>query len=1287
MALLLLSTLEVAVNIPPPPNETPNPCKKSRKDVKPITNYFSPVPKPVEKPFSPPRSNNIRDYFSRKTPSSKEKSSPPQDLKENSQKPQPEEKHTNEEVGKKSSEKRGRKTSRAVKKLESKDSTSDAAISHGTLGSDTAALLLKLNAETCESEICKTASDKKTKRDSPQQRDRKFENTDDIEPKQNTTALSPRFEVKQVKKAARKSTKRQQKESKHPEPEEKEADRSLCDVSMNVRLGETSELNSSTVTISFEDFVRSQSQSIIEDPGKERDGKNKEKAEELNCKQLDVPKAEESLPSPSTSKRRSNVVLQEEDLELAVIESESTPKCSEVERKQFMAAFKQPSLDGSKTKPVKNQNKQKQPEEKAMEAAEDGDVSVLPAEPSHKESKTFKKKSGKKGRNKANNKQEEVHTSPILNESKKRQKAKKLVEKAKMIQQSKKTTEKEMLRRSSRNKTSVKKSYLIVCVFSTSGSKVSSFGQDKSARKASAVISIFDDSSREGSDNSQDDEQFRARREFLKSGLPESFRKQMAKTAATKEAYSASSSSFQPVSHTTQSPIGRILSHSSMVYPLKLTILSLESVKEELLWTDKYQPQLSADIIDNTSAVKRLYSWLKDWKLRADRDERKNQKDKKPEEEWDRGGEDYQDAEDTLCNTVLITGPTGVGKTAAVYACAQELGFKVFEVSASSQRSGRLILSQLKEATQSHQVDNQGVNAHKPAYFNSYGLSSRKVSSPRKVVSSPRKNPQSPRGAKKGGLAPTSLAKFFKMAQPANKEPQKLEHTAPSKKVIKANESSDKNKSPATSSPKQKSSEEQSKKTATSLILFEEVDVIFDDDSGFLAAIKTFMSTTKRPVILTTSDPAFSAIGDYLQLLCLAEDTRTHPSDISSLLKLNGCDVRQSLLQLQFWARSAGGRPSTSMFSSFCTEIELKPEAVDKSVTVTSSLPPCDTGCTESKLGLLNIEPDGDIWELLGVNVFSKETWQILLADSRRRGVNLLYSNMEKLLPLPLTQLSTSNCSPVKVSSRMKKNKKRRHLPTRDGLNSDSDSEDGFLSLSKRQNDPHTEKVKERVVSERVKRKPLTAEEQIKTVPVSQCLQSIADFWDNMSFVDSSLCFHPDGLSSYRRSSFSAVIKDGMTDELRVENGRESWTTGSCVVEIQAAVEALSFHKCQASVAEAWDKVQQLEGDLREEAAEELTLPVASHREDYSFTQDGLSCPQLVLQRMEVMENLFDKIFGTLGNRQAAALDYLPTMRTICRSEQLKEQGKVKRRFLHYLDAIHLGLEKSTQQFLAEDFP
>lgn len=119
-----------------------------------------------------------------------------------------------------------------------------------------------------------------------------------------------------------------------------------------------------------------------------------------------------------------------------------------------------------------------------------------------------------------------------------------------------------------------------------------------------------------------------------------------------------------------------------------------------------------------------------------------------PDSDWDCGEETFQDGDDMLGNTLLIIGPTGVGKTAAVYACAQELGFKVqtltdsyvenvtlmlqlvlwlrqvFEVNASSQRSGRLILSQLKEATQSHQVDNQGVNAHKPTYFNSCNASS-----------------------------------------------------------------------------------------------------------------------------------------------------------------------------------------------------------------------------------------------------------------------------------------------------------------------------------------------------------------------------------------------------------------------------------------------------------------------------------------------------------------------------------------------------------------------------------
>lgn len=36
---------------------------------------------------------------------------------------------------------------------------------------------------------------------------------------------------------------------------------------------------------------------------------------------------------------------------------------------------------------------------------------------------------------------------------------------------------------------------------------------------------------------------------------------------------------------------------------------SVDVMEEDVLWTDKYQPQHSSDIIDNTASVKRLHRW------------------------------------------------------------------------------------------------------------------------------------------------------------------------------------------------------------------------------------------------------------------------------------------------------------------------------------------------------------------------------------------------------------------------------------------------------------------------------------------------------------------------------------------------------------------------------------------------------------------------------------------------------------------------------------------------------
>ncbi|XP_071429865.1 ATPase family AAA domain-containing protein 5 [Pithys albifrons albifrons] len=1048
------------------------------------------------------------------------------------------------------------------------------------------------------------------------------------------------------------------------------------------------------------------------------------------------------------------------------------------------------------------------------------------------------------------------------------------------------------------------------------GYQPSCLGRSAQSSAGEPVV-IFDESSQDASENSQDDEQFRAKREFLKSGLPESLKRQIAKKAAAMEAYSLASSCFRTVVHVQQkdhcSPVwnlqppscpllknlrdlstevtnvtkitlslgqfssvnskqtgncsasllsghraafpdtfkkvllDEILSSNSQ-FPVKkyfhkflrkqMERLGLENSpqegrggsgnpevsqkhpdswketkrkrketedrkskrrkqiegaetemktrvarnliavsgekqaetgqatqlgknkaqkaggvredtecpsepsalsgaeKEDMLWTEKYQPQDSSELVGNKKEIEKLHSWLKEWRKRADLEEKRNQKGEKEDTEHEDSlsSLDFKDSkcdlrqEPNLCNTVLITGPPGVGKTAAVYACAQELGFKVFEVNASCQRSGRQILAQLREATQSHQVDKKGLNAHKPCFFNSCSTarSPKKMYSPKKIVS-PRRPPLSPKGTGlKRTLTPKTLANYFKISSKCKGNDG--EGTAEEKKRGNTQNSLEEKKDVQIKAINKEEGGEHNRKSATSLILFEEVDIIFDEDAGFLSAIKTFMATAKRPVILTTNDPTFSLMFDgcfeeihfrtpslgsatsYLQTLCLAENLRTEGRDLAALLTTNNCDLRKSVLCLQFWVRSGGG----------C--LKEKPLAHQGDDADLQELPKCDTGCVETLLGLKNILlPSEDLFTFLKHKITTMEEWNKLvqlLTEFQMKQVDFIYNNLELLLPLPVqvlsnqceasrsvpertTTVSSKNRSPNSGKSSSGKRSKKTKTQKRHNMLDDSDLFDTelnysaeFITLPSDSPTPCAEMNKKEskvlVDKEEKEVKTKTSANGRRSALVVQCLDSLAEFVDSMSFLDCCVSRNTrEPLEFSTEEEFhwaNARIRNGLCDEFSIEN-TDWWSSQSCS-EVKAAIEALSFHKCSVSVSQSFEAFLGTSETPESDQLEGLTLHVSATRNGVSFSHSTDSgTPKKARKRLAVLRTVFASSPPHLGNKQASTLEYLPTLRSICRAERLKEQRKTKRRFLHYLEGIHLEIPRQMINGLSLDFP
>ena len=250
-----------------------------------------------------------------------------------------------------------------------------------------------------------------------------------------------------------------------------------------------------------------------------------------------------------------------------------------------------------------------------------------------------------------------------------------------------------------------------------------------------------------------------------------------------------------------------------------------------------------------------------------------------------------------LTNAILLSGPHGCGKTAAVYAVAKELGFEVFEINSSSRRSGRDIIERVGDMTRNHQVQRSS-NVHSE---NATDDETQRI------------NDALAKDLKSGRQG--TMNSFFKPKQETKPKPKGKPEP---KTKIETKKSAETQKTLI--------SKPLAKQQKQSLILFEEVDVIYKEDAQFWATIFSLILTSKRPIIMTCNDESVLPIAsltlhgilrfnpapvdlavDYMLLVAASEGHILRREAVKSLYEGRKSDLRASLTELNFWCQFAVG--------------------------------------------------------------------------------------------------------------------------------------------------------------------------------------------------------------------------------------------------------------------------------------------------------------------------------------------------------------------------------------------
>jgi DNA polymerase III delta prime subunit len=130
----------------------------------------------------------------------------------------------------------------------------------------------------------------------------------------------------------------------------------------------------------------------------------------------------------------------------------------------------------------------------------------------------------------------------------------------------------------------------------------------------------------------------------------------------------------------------------------------------EQLFSETFKPASSDEFIINPTPIGKLKTFLTSWQSSAAA-RLLTPKTNGYDSSDDFVGSDSNVSASTTCNPIVLCGPHSCGKTSSVYALANEMKFNILEVNAGNKRTGKKLLQELLEATQSHQVRN---NEDKP---------------------------------------------------------------------------------------------------------------------------------------------------------------------------------------------------------------------------------------------------------------------------------------------------------------------------------------------------------------------------------------------------------------------------------------------------------------------------------------------------------------------------------------------------------------------------------------------